>query len=67
MMTAVDLLAFCQQMMMTMHQDSPINNSGAPVNDLKQKVREYQKEVKASSEMKNCDYIRWIQLSGVEG
>ncbi|EEH21452.1 hypothetical protein PABG_03668 [Paracoccidioides brasiliensis Pb03] len=38
MMTAVDLLASCQQMLMATHQDSPINNSGAPVNDSKQEV-----------------------------
>ncbi|KKZ63842.1 hypothetical protein EMCG_01849 [[Emmonsia] crescens] len=43
-MTAADLLAFCQQMMMATHQNPDSNNdSGTPVNEQKQEIREYQK------------------------
>ncbi|KGQ00879.1 hypothetical protein PAAG_12468 [Paracoccidioides lutzii Pb01] len=53
MMTAADLLAFCQQMMMAARQDSPNNNSGTPLDDLRQEVREYLKEVKVSLDTKS--------------
>ncbi|EEH43872.2 uncharacterized protein PADG_00161 [Paracoccidioides brasiliensis Pb18] len=53
MMTAVDLLASCQQMLMATHQDSPINNSGAPVNDSKQ-------EHTAPSDVTALEKEKWI-------
>ncbi|KKZ68152.1 hypothetical protein EMCG_06174 [[Emmonsia] crescens] len=51
-MTAADLLVFCQQMMMTTHQNSDSNDSGTSANDLKQEICEYQKEVQTSMNMK---------------
>ncbi|KKZ63841.1 hypothetical protein EMCG_01848, partial [[Emmonsia] crescens] len=52
-MTAADLLAFCQQMMMATHQNPDSNNdSGTPVNEQKQEIREYQKEVQTLIDMK---------------
>ncbi|PGH31690.1 hypothetical protein GX50_05530 [[Emmonsia] crescens] len=54
-MTAADLLAFCQQMMMGMRQNTPSNNNnngGSSADDLRQEVGEYQKEVKASLDTK---------------
>ncbi|KKZ64049.1 hypothetical protein EMCG_01633, partial [[Emmonsia] crescens] len=53
--TAADLLAFCQQMMLATrqtHDSNTENDSGTPMNDLRREVREYQKEVQISIDMK---------------